>query len=101
MSLGIDQLFIISQKDKNTDILSFLIESTHEAALQKKRERERERETKAFLIKPLDPYANFQKILELKNICYLIHQGGNSQNSDWKTPGLKTKQKTYLFFNKK
>ena len=43
MSLGIDQLFIISQKDKNTDILSFLIESTHEEALQKK-ERERERE---------------------------------------------------------
>lgn len=43
MSLHIDhQLFIISQKDKNTDILSFLIESTNEAALQKK-EREREK----------------------------------------------------------
>lgn len=59
---------------------------------KKKRERGKKKK-KAFLIKPLDPYANFQKILELKNICYLIHQGGNSQNPDWKTPGLKTKQK--------
>ena len=60
---------------------------------QSYKKKKKEGKKKPFLIKPLDPYTNSQKILELKNICYLLHQGGSSQNSGWKTPGLKTKKK--------